>query len=227
MSAVPRSYLVRFVQLAALWAYSVAQPTFSLLEGNPEFLVVRGASRTEVVVFALTLALVPALVVVALEWLVSLGSPRGRRRPPRALPRPLRRPARAPAPPGPRPECRRRDRRSVGDRGARGGRIRALAAGAALPYALGHPPAARPRLVRLRDAPRHRGRRRRRRRDRAEGSGRRGRLRRAPGELAHGARRSDRRGPVPELRTSRRVGDVVSARDDGPTTTRRAPCPRS
>jgi hypothetical protein len=70
-SAVGSSYLVRFVQLAALWAYAVAQPTFSLLGGNPEFLVVRGASRAEVVVFALTLALVPALLVIAIEWLVS------------------------------------------------------------------------------------------------------------------------------------------------------------
>ena len=55
------SYRWRFVHLAALWAYGVSQPVFSMLKGNPEFLVVRGSSRLDVVVFALVLALVPPL----------------------------------------------------------------------------------------------------------------------------------------------------------------------
>ena len=59
MRQVPTSYLVRFAQLAALWAYSVSQHVFSLLEGNPEFLVVRAATRAEVVAFALSLAVAP------------------------------------------------------------------------------------------------------------------------------------------------------------------------
>jgi hypothetical protein len=45
-----------------------------MLQGNPEFLVVRGSTRLDVVVFALLLAFVPPLVVVALEWVVSKAS---------------------------------------------------------------------------------------------------------------------------------------------------------
>jgi hypothetical protein len=70
------SYLARFAQLGALWAYSVSQPVFSLLDGNPEFLVVRGATRAEVVVFALILAFGPAVLAVALEAVVSRFSAR-------------------------------------------------------------------------------------------------------------------------------------------------------
>ena len=45
---IPRSlpsFPWRLAHLAALWAYGVAQPTFSMLQGNPEFLVVRGSTR--------------------------------------------------------------------------------------------------------------------------------------------------------------------------------------
>jgi hypothetical protein len=74
MKAVSSSYVVRFAQLSALWAYAVTQPVFSLLDGNPEFLVVRGTTRAEVVAFALLLAFVPAALVVAAERLLSLVS---------------------------------------------------------------------------------------------------------------------------------------------------------
>jgi hypothetical protein len=70
MSALP-SYRLRAVHLVAVWAYAVSQPIFSLLQGNPEFLVVRGATRSEVVAFALLLTLVPPLAAVLCEWLVS------------------------------------------------------------------------------------------------------------------------------------------------------------
>jgi hypothetical protein len=70
MSALP-SYRLRAVHLVAVWAYAVSQPIFSLLQGNPEFLVVRGATRSEVIAFALLLTLVPPLAAVLCEWLVS------------------------------------------------------------------------------------------------------------------------------------------------------------
>jgi sulfatase-like protein len=57
----------RFAHLAALWGYGVSQPVFSMLGGNPEFLVVRGSTRADVVVFAVLLAFAPPLVVVAFE----------------------------------------------------------------------------------------------------------------------------------------------------------------
>jgi hypothetical protein len=68
------SYRWRFVHLAALWGYGVSQPVFSMLTGNPEFLVVRGSTRADVVVFALALAFVPPLVVVSVEMLAALVS---------------------------------------------------------------------------------------------------------------------------------------------------------
>jgi len=70
MSVLP-SYPLRAVHLTAVWAYAVSQPIFSLLEGNPEFLVVRGATRSEVIAFAVLLTTVPPLVAVGCEWLVS------------------------------------------------------------------------------------------------------------------------------------------------------------
>jgi Sulfatase len=66
------SYPWRFVHLAALWAYGVSQPVFSMLKGNPEFLVVRGSTRGDVIAFAVLLAFLPPVLVVAVETLVSL-----------------------------------------------------------------------------------------------------------------------------------------------------------
>ena len=68
------SYRWRFAHLAALWAFGVSQPVFSMLKGNPEFLVVRGSTRLDVVVFALLVAFVLPLVVVGAEALLSLVS---------------------------------------------------------------------------------------------------------------------------------------------------------
>jgi len=70
MSALP-PYRLRAVHLVAVWAYAVGQPVFSLLQANPEFLVVRGATRGEVIAFASILTFVPPLVALAVEWLVS------------------------------------------------------------------------------------------------------------------------------------------------------------
>jgi hypothetical protein len=66
------SYRWRFVHLVALWAFGVSQPVFSMLKGNPEFLVVRGSTRMDVVVFALILALGAPLLVVAVEAVASI-----------------------------------------------------------------------------------------------------------------------------------------------------------
>jgi Sulfatase len=65
------TYRWRAVHLVAAWAFAVSQPIYSLLEGNPEFLVVRGATRAEVVVFALLLTFVPPLVATGCAWIVS------------------------------------------------------------------------------------------------------------------------------------------------------------
>ncbi|MBA3401218.1 MAG: sulfatase-like hydrolase/transferase [Actinobacteria bacterium] len=70
MSALP-SYRLRAVHLVAVWAYAVGQPVFSLLQANPEFLVVRGATRGEVIAFASILTFVPPVFAFAVEWLVS------------------------------------------------------------------------------------------------------------------------------------------------------------
>jgi hypothetical protein len=70
VSALP-TYRWRAVHLVAAWAYAVSQPIYSLLEGNPEFLVVRGATRAEVVAFALLLTFVPPLVAIGCAWVVS------------------------------------------------------------------------------------------------------------------------------------------------------------
>jgi len=71
MSVELPSFRLRAVHLVVLWAYGVSQPVFSLIEGNPEFLAVRGLTRTGVIVFGLSLVLVPPLIAVALEWLVA------------------------------------------------------------------------------------------------------------------------------------------------------------
>jgi sulfatase-like protein len=68
------SYPWRFAHLAALWGYGVSQPVFSLLKGNPEFLVINGASRAEAVTFAVVLAFGPPLVGLGLEALLGLVS---------------------------------------------------------------------------------------------------------------------------------------------------------
>lgn len=65
------TYRMRAVHLTAVWAYAVSQPVFALLQGNPEFLVLRGFTRIEVIAFAVSLALAPPLLAVACEWLLA------------------------------------------------------------------------------------------------------------------------------------------------------------
>jgi hypothetical protein len=68
------SYPWRFAHLAALWGYGVSQPVFSMLKGNPEFLVINGASRAEAVSFAVLLAFGPPLLAVGVEAICGLMS---------------------------------------------------------------------------------------------------------------------------------------------------------
>src|SRR5262245_24116101 len=65
------SYGIRAVQLTALWAYGVTQPVFSFVEGNPELLALRRATQTEVVAFALVIAVVPPLAAALYAWAAS------------------------------------------------------------------------------------------------------------------------------------------------------------
>jgi arylsulfatase A-like enzyme len=69
-------YRIRAVHLVAVWAYAVSQPVFTMLESNPEFLVVRGATRLDVVMFALVVALLPPACAIALEWVAGSVSSR-------------------------------------------------------------------------------------------------------------------------------------------------------
>src|SRR5829696_3150746 len=60
------------VHLAVLWGFAVAQPYFDVVGSTPAFFAVRGSEPVDIVVFALGLALLPPLAMVALEALAGL-----------------------------------------------------------------------------------------------------------------------------------------------------------
>jgi hypothetical protein len=64
-----RSTAAAGLHLAALWALAVAQPLLDLLGRNAEFFAVRDSTRSDVVVFALAVVLVPPAVLLLLEVL--------------------------------------------------------------------------------------------------------------------------------------------------------------
>ena len=66
--------LRNFAHLAALSGLAVAQPLLDVLGRNPPFFVVRGSSDQEIVLFALAVALGPALMLVSVELVVGLAS---------------------------------------------------------------------------------------------------------------------------------------------------------
>ena len=66
------------LHLFVLWALAVAQPLFDVLSDSPEFFVVRGSTRWDVIAFALGLILVPPALLVAFEALVGLAGARAR-----------------------------------------------------------------------------------------------------------------------------------------------------
>jgi hypothetical protein len=73
-TALP-SYRVRFVHLTAVWAYGVTQPVFALIDGNPDLLLHRDATRASVVLLAVLLAVVPPAVATGYAWLAGRYSP--------------------------------------------------------------------------------------------------------------------------------------------------------
>ena len=67
-----RRLVVDALQVAALAAFAIAQPIFDLLARTSQFFGVRGSTRTEIVVFAVTLVVLPFLVALVVEGLVGL-----------------------------------------------------------------------------------------------------------------------------------------------------------
>lgn len=69
-----------FLELLALTGIAVAQPTFDILSGDgASVFVSRRSSPAAVILFALTVVLVPPMVLWALEVLVGAVVPRARR----------------------------------------------------------------------------------------------------------------------------------------------------
>jgi Sulfatase len=70
----PRELLERAAHIAALWGFAVAQPLFGLLGGHPEFFSTRGSPGGDIVAFALAVAVIAPLLLIAVEWLAGLMS---------------------------------------------------------------------------------------------------------------------------------------------------------
>lgn len=70
--AAGRRLLRDGAHLAALSAFAIAQPLFSLLGDNAEFFAARDVPALDIVVFALVVTLVPPLLMLAVERLVGL-----------------------------------------------------------------------------------------------------------------------------------------------------------
>ena len=71
-----RPLLFAGLHLFVLSSFALAQPLFGVLERAPEFFVVRGSTRLDVVAFALGLTLVPPALLFAVEALVRLAGAR-------------------------------------------------------------------------------------------------------------------------------------------------------
>lgn len=68
-----------FLELFALAGLAVTQPLLDVFGDAPDFFVFRGAGRSELIAFALIVAVAPALVLWAVEQVVGLLGPRPRR----------------------------------------------------------------------------------------------------------------------------------------------------
>jgi hypothetical protein len=66
------------VHLLALWSFALVQPLFDLLGRNADFFVARGSTSGDIVAFAVGVTLIPPLLLLAIETLVGLASPRAR-----------------------------------------------------------------------------------------------------------------------------------------------------
>jgi hypothetical protein len=69
-----RPLLWATLHLGALWALAVAQPLFDMIRKNPDFLAARGMRGVDVVLFALVTALVPPLLLGAVEAVAGLAA---------------------------------------------------------------------------------------------------------------------------------------------------------
>ncbi|MEP6976727.1 MAG: sulfatase-like hydrolase/transferase [Thermoleophilia bacterium] len=66
-----REALTNGIHLAVLSALALAQPVFDILGRNPTFFAVRDSSSTEIVLFAVALAVLPPIVLVLVELAVA------------------------------------------------------------------------------------------------------------------------------------------------------------
>jgi len=66
-----RPFRVEALHTLALFALAIAQPVFSTIGEAPEFLVAHNATPLVIVAFAVGLALIAPLAIIAVEWLVS------------------------------------------------------------------------------------------------------------------------------------------------------------
>jgi len=74
-----RALFASFLRLLALSSLAFAGPLFDLLRENPEFFAARGSPPLDIVTFALGWVLVPPLLLVALEAIVTVASRRAGR----------------------------------------------------------------------------------------------------------------------------------------------------
>jgi hypothetical protein len=70
MTADLPSYRARFLHVTVIWAFGVTQPALAVVGGNPDLLLLHGASRLDLLLFALVVALGFPAVAVAYCWLV-------------------------------------------------------------------------------------------------------------------------------------------------------------
>lgn len=71
-----RQLLLGGGHLAALWALAFVQPLLDLLGKNPDFFVARSNTAGDILILAITFTLLPPLLLVLAEWLVSRLGPR-------------------------------------------------------------------------------------------------------------------------------------------------------
>lgn len=74
----PPSILMGGLHLAALWALAIVQPLLNLLGNNPDFFVARDNTSSQIIVFVLLLAIMPAVAATLIEAIVNLISPLAR-----------------------------------------------------------------------------------------------------------------------------------------------------
>ncbi|MCB0870732.1 MAG: sulfatase-like hydrolase/transferase [Solirubrobacterales bacterium] len=71
-----RQLLLGGGHIAAIWALAFVQPLLDLLGNNPDFFVARGNTTGDILILAIGFTLVPPLVMLLAEWLVSKVSAR-------------------------------------------------------------------------------------------------------------------------------------------------------